>query len=268
MAKKIISVVLAALAIGAAPAFADNLITQGTGIIGKVRLANGETVANGTDGTITLGRNESGTLTVTAVDDNAVCALTINSGGAAAMSIDTGGAAAVNIGNTNATSVSICNSAACDTISIGTNTDADAISVGDSTDTVAATSALWSITGPGVATMAHYRGTVNSSLTSAASDLTAAQFRASSVFPIDTTANTVDVEVSGALDAADRGAVKILLVTAGGTNAATFTADGAGVTAVTTVQEGAGASCEDVNDMIRVTVLNTNAALVETFCAD
>src|SRR5207244_1422054 len=43
------------------------------------------------------------------------------------------------LGNSTATSVSICNSAACDTINIGTNTDADAINVGDSLDTVTIT---------------------------------------------------------------------------------------------------------------------------------
>ncbi len=50
-------------------------------------------------------------------------------------SVDTASAGALGIGNSTATSVSICNSAACDTITIGTNADADAISIGDATDT-------------------------------------------------------------------------------------------------------------------------------------
>ena len=46
-------------------------------------------------------------------------------------------AGALTLGNTNATSLSLCNSAGCDTVTIGTNTDADSISIGDTNDTVA-----------------------------------------------------------------------------------------------------------------------------------
>ncbi|MFZ2681475.1 MAG: hypothetical protein WAZ14_00005, partial [Patescibacteria group bacterium] len=56
---------------------------------------------------------------------------------AAGVGLDTNAAGALALGNTNATSVSVCNSAACDTISIGTNADADAITIGDAaSDTV------------------------------------------------------------------------------------------------------------------------------------
>lgn len=172
------------------------------------------------------------------------------------------------VGNTTSTAVSVCNSAACDTVTLATNTDADAITIGDTLDTTAINSALWSITGPGVATFAHQRSTIAAAATAAAVDLTPALFRASGVFLADTTSNAVDFEVDGALDAADLGTVKHFIVTVGGTNAITFTADGAGVTAVTTIQQGVGASCEDVGDMIRVTVVGTGSAIAETYCAD
>jgi len=48
--------------------------------------------------------------------------------------IDRTAGGALTIGNTTATSVSICNSDACDTIEIGTNTDADTITIGDSSN--------------------------------------------------------------------------------------------------------------------------------------
>lgn len=116
--------------------------------------------------------------------------------------------------------------------------------------------------------VANLRVTAAAALTAAQINLTPTQFRAAGYWPVDTTSNAVDVEVDGALDAADIAAVKMFAVTVGGTNALTVTADGAGVTAVVTIQQGAGASCEDVNDWIRVTVVNTNAATVETYCAD
>src|SRR5205085_11397097 len=40
---------------------------------------------------------------------------------------------------TTATAVSICNSASCDTITIGTNADADSIQIGDASDTITLT---------------------------------------------------------------------------------------------------------------------------------
>jgi hypothetical protein len=177
-------------------------------------------------------------------------------------------ATTLTVGDTISTAVSVGNSAACDTVSIGTNADADAVNIGDASDTVAVTSALWSVTGPGVATFAHVRQTIAAAATAAAVDLTPALFRASGVFLADTTANAVDFEVDGALAAADLGTVKHFIVTVGGTNAITFSADGAGVTAVTTIQQGAGASCEDVGDTIRVTVTGTGSAIAETMCAD
>ena len=42
----------------------------------------------------------------------------------------------------------------------------------------------------------------------------------------------------------------------------------AGVTSVTLINQGAGVTCEDANDAIKVTVLATQAALAETYCAD
>lgn len=120
---------------------------------GTLTLQNSETLSTGTDATFLFGRNDTGTVTITAADDDSTAALTILSGGAAALGLDTGGAAAVNIGNTNATSVSLCNSAACDTIEIGTNTDADTITIGEANDNVAITDAQWSINGSGAASL-------------------------------------------------------------------------------------------------------------------
>lgn len=55
--------------------------------------------------------------------------------------IDQSSAGTLAIGNTTATGLSLCNSASCDTITIGTNTDADSITIGDSNDglTIAST---------------------------------------------------------------------------------------------------------------------------------
>jgi hypothetical protein len=63
-------------------------------------------------------------------------------------------AGALTFGNTNATSVSVCNSAACDTITLGTNADADSITIGDASDTVALNATNWSITSGGAGTFA------------------------------------------------------------------------------------------------------------------
>lgn len=80
--------------------------------IGSTGLAfqNGETITNGTDGTLTFGRNTAGTVTLTAADTDAAAALTIVSGGASTLSLDTGGAAALNIGTTSTNGVTIGNS--------------------------------------------------------------------------------------------------------------------------------------------------------------
>ena len=114
----------------------------------------------------------------------------------------------------------------------------------------------------------HYSHTQATALTAASVELTPALFRAAGNWPVDTTANAIDIEVNAALSASDIGVVKTFVVTTGGTNAVTFTADGAGVTGVTLVQQGAGATCEDVGDWLRVTVTGAAKAHVESFCAD
>lgn len=231
--------------------------TAGNGNGGAASLVGGAAHGTGTGGAIAVTGGASAGASGTAGG------VTIDAGAA------TGGTGAgVTLGGTNAVSATICDTANCDTVTVATNADADAINVGDSLDTVAVTSALWSVTGPGVVTAPHYRSSIAAALTAAASDLTPAAWRAAGVHLVDTTANVVDVEINGALDAADRGTEKIILVSAGGTNAATFTADGAGVTAVTTIQQGAGASCEDVGDFFRVTVTGTGSAVSESYCAD
>ena len=62
---------------------------------GTLTLANSETVANGTNGTLTFGRNDAGVVTVTAADDDATAALTILPGGAAAFIL--GGASTTSV---------------------------------------------------------------------------------------------------------------------------------------------------------------------------
>ncbi|MEK7183373.1 MAG: hypothetical protein AAB776_01925, partial [Patescibacteria group bacterium] len=74
---------------------------------------------------------------------------------AAGLGLDTNAAGNLALGNTTATSVAICNSAACDTIALGTNADADAITIGDgSLDTVAIGGVNWTIVGSGLFTTA------------------------------------------------------------------------------------------------------------------
>ena len=73
---------------------------------------------------------------------------------AAGQGLDTNAAGALALGNTNATSVSLCNSAACDTVTIGTNADADTITIGDSTDSTSLNSANWSMATSGNLTTA------------------------------------------------------------------------------------------------------------------
>ncbi|MCH7535232.1 MAG: hypothetical protein IH948_05735, partial [Bacteroidetes bacterium] len=72
---------------------------------------------------------------------------------------DTATAAALTIAGTNATAVSICNSAACDTITIGTNSDADTITIGEANDDVSITDADWSIASDGTILAAGITGT-------------------------------------------------------------------------------------------------------------
>jgi hypothetical protein len=148
-------------------------------------------------------------------------------------------------------------------------TDANVMISETGTNDMLLTAAGGDVTTVATVTAAGYQGVINSSLTSAATDLTAAQFRASGVFPADTSANAVDVEISEALAAADVGVSKIFRVATGhATNALTVTADASGVTTATLIQQGAGASCEDANDFFRVTVKGTAAITVESYCAD
>jgi hypothetical protein len=69
----------AALTLGSA---SDTISVAATAGVG---LSNSESISNGTNGTLTLGRNDAGIVTVTAADDDATAALTVLPGGAAAM---------------------------------------------------------------------------------------------------------------------------------------------------------------------------------------
>jgi hypothetical protein len=74
---------------------------------------------------------------------------------AAAKGLDTNGAGTLQLGKSNATAIDLCNSANCDTISIGnlSSTDADAITIGDALDTTVINSTGWNVTGAGALTM-------------------------------------------------------------------------------------------------------------------
>jgi len=119
---------------------------------------------------------------------------------AAASGLDTSAAGALTIGNTTATSVSVCNSAACDTLLLGSNADADTITIGDAASdttslnglTVAIDSGDWDITTTGAITGVAFdaNGTGNS---------------LSNVDNADLTNDTIDFDKmvdAGALDAA------------------------------------------------------------------
>ncbi len=103
--------------------------------------------------TLSLGTNaDADTINIgDALDTVNLVAATLNTTGGA---FDIAAAGAVTIGNTTATSVSVCNSAACDTITIGSNADADTITIGDATDTaVSITDDNWSVTTAGIGTL-------------------------------------------------------------------------------------------------------------------
>ncbi len=86
----------------------ETLINKTIGSSG-LSLQNGENISNGTDGTITLGRNDAGVVTITAKDNDSTAGLTIISGGASTLALDTGGSASITIGSSNASSVSLGN---------------------------------------------------------------------------------------------------------------------------------------------------------------
>ena len=98
-----------------------------------------------------------------------VSGLIVTAGGAG---VDVGSAGLLNIGNTTATSIGICNSAACDTLTIGSNTDADTITIGDASNdtvtingsTVAISTGDWNISTTGAVTGVSFdaNGTGNS----------------------------------------------------------------------------------------------------------
>jgi hypothetical protein len=100
---------------------AGSIINVGTNVDGNViNIGTDNTAAD----TINIG---------SALDTVNIVGATLNSTGGA---FDISAAGALTLGDTNATSVSICNSAACDTLTLGTNADADAITLGDSLDNV------------------------------------------------------------------------------------------------------------------------------------
>lgn len=97
--------------------------------IGNTGLAfeNSESISNGTNGTLTFGRNDAGTVTLTAADNDTTAALTVQSGGAATLTLDTGGAAGVSIGATNANAVTLGNASSTTSITFDKGTSGNFI---------------------------------------------------------------------------------------------------------------------------------------------
>lgn len=174
------------------------------------------------------------------------------------------------LGNTTSTAVSICNSAACDTITIGTNADADTITIGDSTDTaVSITDDNWSISTGGIAKFAHLRAVNGTTFTAADPNPSKATLQAADFFLVDTTANAVDLDFANdaALDAADIGSSWTFVVSAGGTNNLTVTPGASGVTTVTSITV-TGTGVEDPGDMIVCTAYATTKITCLSYGAD
>jgi hypothetical protein len=175
------------------------------------------------------------------------------------------------VGNATSTAVSLCNSAACDTITIGTNTDADTITIGESNDTaVSITDNNWSISAGGIASFAHQRRVNGTTFTAADPNPSKATLQAADFFLVDTTSNAVDLDFAddAALDAADIGSTWTFIVSAGGTNALTVTAGASGVTTVTTHNATTGTTAEDVGDMIECTAYATTKIACVVYAAD
>lgn len=178
--------------------------------------------------------------------------------------LDVASAGALAVGNTTATSVSVCNSAACDTLSLGTNTDADAITVGDPNDTTAINSALWSVSGAGIASFASVRVTNGTALTAANPTPSKATMQAASFFAVDTSSNAVDVDLP-AMDAGDVGSMKKFAVTTGHVTQALTVTSG---TLTVTTHNTLGTTCEDAQDHIDCLITAAATASCDTFCAD
>jgi hypothetical protein len=131
----------------------DDWSITGAGVLTLSASASATTaiVATDTDYTNALSVGDNNIIGTTAAIDftNFDVATTGAITVAAGVGLDTNGAGALTLGNTNATSVSLCNSAACDTLTLGTNTDADTITIGEANDDVSIVDAQWSITAAG-----------------------------------------------------------------------------------------------------------------------
>ena len=121
---------------------------------------------------------------------------------AAGVGLDTNAAGALAIGNTNATSISECNSAACDTYTLGTNADADTITIGDASDSTSLNSANWSIATTGNITTAGDAAVNGGDLTSSSAtfNLLATASTTINAFDAATTTNINDAAVTSTID--------------------------------------------------------------------
>jgi hypothetical protein len=105
-------------------------------------------VSDGSDN-VAIDVTDAGYTTALSIADNSIVGTTpvidftnfdvSNLGGisvAAGQGLDTNAAGQLVLGGLSATSIALCNSAACDTINIGTNADADVINIGDDLDSL------------------------------------------------------------------------------------------------------------------------------------
>lgn len=77
------------IVVGSADVTSITATSDGGSIVldGTVALPNAESIANSTDGSFTLARNDAGVVTIVAADNDATAALTVQPGGAAAMTL-------------------------------------------------------------------------------------------------------------------------------------------------------------------------------------
>ncbi|HEV7702239.1 MAG TPA: hypothetical protein VGO63_02235, partial [Candidatus Paceibacterota bacterium] len=137
----------------------------------------------------------------------------VNSAGnitvAAAEGLDTNGAGALELGKANATSIDFCNSATCDTISIGNlaTTDADAITIGDVLDTTAINSTGWSMTGAGTLAVVSINSNTATTLNIANATATGLSLCNSATCDTITIGNNADADTVTIGDALDTTAI-------------------------------------------------------------
>ncbi len=166
----------------------STVLINGSGIVQSSAISGSYTGITGT------GALDAGSITSNfgAIDTGADNITT--TGTVFANNFDRSTSGALTFGNTNATSVSICNSAACDTIDIGTNTDADTITLGDTNDTLSIASTGLNVSSGGALTGV-------ASIDTIATSATALTFAgAGTISSTTTSALTLDTGSTGTLN--------------------------------------------------------------------